>query len=199
MPLSDRLLADGTFANGFVYPEYLYLQNPVYQTFDKSAIDELLSQLARSSRPEDTACTFARALRAYGWALESVNWRECYLALWQTLEIMTFDREKHYDMREVAERAFLLLGRDEAIRDFLNVCADKRNDFVHRGQFSSDGQPEVLSLKSVVRLCLVWFRATIKTYPTWSSLNEFFNHASISSDQLAERKRVIESILAKRS
>jgi len=190
-------LPDGTFSEAFVDAKHLPFQRRVLSPANLKDVLDLLATLFPDGKLTGTKKIYIEALHAYNRGLDATNWQDAYLSLWQALEIMTtFDLGKKHSMKAMVERTKILLKTDEVTHDFLNVCADRRNALVHRGQFSEDGQSEVLLLKVIVRYCLGRLLQLIRDFPTHARLSEFFLHAHLAPDQLNERKQVIEVILA---
>lgn len=189
-------LKDGTLDQPYVNLEHLAFQGRLSSQINIAAVFEFQSKLDTSNNPKGAKAIFAEALLTYGSALDATDWRKSYLSLWQALEIMSFEPNERYNMGDVVERVCILLESDETISDFLKVCAKRRNDLVHRGQFTSDGQSDVLLLKAFVRRCLIRFLNILPNYPSRNSLTEYFRHKRISEDALKERRRVIDTILA---
>jgi hypothetical protein len=106
---------------------------------------------------------------------------------------------ERYSMDDVVERSYNLLGEDDTTRDFLAFCSATRNELVHIGRFDTDSQSIVLLLKDIVRACIARLWHIKETYPSRTSLTEFFRHRLLSKSDLVERKRVIDSILAQTS
>jgi hypothetical protein len=175
--------------------EHVRSQYNLLTVFDPQGLSKILTKFKSNIQKNSTTRIFIEALISYGRALDTANWADAYLALWQALEIMTYGTQTKYNMGNVVDRVRTILRGDDLTTDFLNMCADRRNRFVHRAQFSSDGQSEAILLKLVVRRCLMAFYNLMDSYATESSLNEYFAHASMSNDALTERKRVIENIL----
>ncbi len=191
-------LPDGAFAESFVDAEHLPFQHRVLSHVNLKGVLDLLAMLYPEGKLKSTGKIGIEALRVYDRALDAANWQNAYLSLWQSLEIMmTFDLGDYYSMEDVVKRTRILLKADEVTHDFLNVCADRRNKLVHHGQFSEYGQSEVLLLKLIVRGSLLRFLSLINDFPTHAHLSEFFRHVHLSSEQLNERKQIIETILAR--
>ena len=188
-------LPDGSLSESLFNLEHVRTQYNRLTTGDPQRLSSILTKLGSDARENSTIRIFIEAIISYGRALDTANWADAYLALWQALEILTYGTQTEYDMGKVAKRAGTILSGDDLAADFLNVCADRRNKLVHRNQFSSDGQSEAILLKSIVRRCLMVFYGLMDSYTTQSSLDEYFAHASMSGDALTERKRVIENIL----
>ncbi len=189
-------LSDGSFAEAFVDDEHLSFQRHVLSQINLKEVLRLLAMLWSDGKPNGAKKTFIEALLAYNRGLDATNWQNAYLSLWQSLEIMTtFDLGKQYRKKDVVERTKILSKKDEVIDDFLNLCAERRNVLVHRGQFSEDGQSEVLLLKAIVKNCLERFLHLVKDFSTHEQLSDFFHNSLLTSNRLNERRQVIEKIL----
>ncbi len=186
---------DGALAEPFVSEENLSLQSHLATPRDLERVFRLLDEINAEQPMSYATSRFLNALMSFHNALGTTDWSKAYLSLWQALEILAFGSQQRYEMSQVADRISALVKGKEVLQDFLVLCADRRNDLVHRGQFSPDGQSEVVLLKSVVRQCLWRFFTLRKSYSTEEGLSEFYLHAAFSAEKLSDRKRVIETLL----
>jgi hypothetical protein len=188
-------LPDGKLEEPFVELEQVNFQTLCREKFD---LDELFKILALANRKEKLNSTikiYFSALLTYNAALLTSKWTNAYLGLWQALEWVAFDPNANYDMKNVVERICILIKCSDSIRDFLHICAKRRNELVHRGQFSTDGQSEVLILKQIVRASLGQILQLADLFPNRNSLNEYFVYSNFSREELIEKNQVIKNIL----
>lgn len=169
---------------------------------DVRNVDGALGMLKQLSRARDARATVARiedAVRKYGRALDTTEWRHAFLNLWQALEILTHEPTGSHSIKSVYERAKLLLGPDPFMKDVLEVCRDARNELVHQGRFSEDGLRAVGMLKMIVGHCIRTVYSLRKACPDWDSLVVYYNNVGTSTPDLARRGRIIRSIERTRS
>lgn len=186
---------DGALAEPFVSEEALNFQSHLARPQNFEQIYRLFNEIFGEQTANYSTRRFINALLGFHYALSTTDWSKAYLSLWQCLEILAFGSQQRYDMSQVVERISALMKASGVIQDFLALCANKRNDLVHRGQFSADGQSEVILLKVIVRRCLWHFFSIRGSFPTEVTLEEYYLHAALSTEKLVERKRVIETLL----
>ena len=98
-------------------------------------------------------------------------------------------------MKTVAARTCQLLSSDPIARDLLQGLYDTRNALVHHGYFPHErGLQEVMLLKNIAERSIFALLRQIGTLPTVASLARYYEYASASNNDLAERQRVIEAI-----
>lgn len=163
--------------------------------------DRLLRQFSASRRPNATVGVIEDAIRKYGRALDTTDWQDAFLSLWQALELLTYKPEAdvRYSIRDVCERAGILLQKHALLTDILEACYATRNALVHQGTFPRDGLSEVAMLKAVVENCIDAVYGLRRTCSTWDSLVIYYLNASAQPRDLSERKRVINALLRSRT
>ena len=156
--------------------------------------DRLLHQFGLPRTPGSTMGLVEDAIRRYGRALDTINWPEAFLTLWQVLEVLTYKFNSNYNIRNVCERAHTLLQNDPLMTDLLDTCYEARNALVHRGRFSEDGLTGVGMLKAIVERCIDGVYKLRRVCPDWDSLVVYYKNEPAQSRHLARKKRVIGSI-----
>ncbi len=187
---------DGKLVCPYVDTDFINYQTLCNDDMDFSKL-QILINLAESSNCLDRR--FSQALKSHIEGLETTYWDVAFLSFWRVFEILSFGDSSKYDMNDVVERTSILLGADKKTRDFLSFCASRRNNLVHKGVFSSEGQPLVLTLKIFSKLCLNVFGKLIKNYRTIPMFEQYFALVNSSTEKLVEQKSIIENILKERS
>ncbi len=127
-----------------------------------------LRYMRAPTRDNDIQSILLDGWRKYGEALQTSDWQAAFLMLWQVLEGLTFRPGDRFSMREVEQRAVLLLSDKAEVRELFNALAATRNQLVHMGRFSDDGLDYVNLLKLFVEDCLsetIRLRKRFKTAP----------------------------------
>lgn len=182
--------------------ETLYVEERPPRKYDQPRIqpdrirqaDRLLRQLSQRHEPRSTIGLVEEAIRKYGRALDTTNWRDAFLSLWQVLELLTHEPNTTYKMWNVCERASTLLQTHPLMVDILYTCYQTRNALVHRGRFSDEGLIEVGMLKIIVERCIDAVYGLGRACPDWHSLVVYYQNAAMLPDDLTTRVRVIRSI-----
>lgn len=201
-PIFGIFKADGSYALLYFATErYDYRGRPI--SGDQIAlVDQLAKRVKQPDGQEDVMTIVVDALRKYGQAMDTVDWQQAFLSLWQVLELVALQTAGRINMQEVANRIANLLGlkQNELMRDLLDCAVESRNDLVHRGRFSQDGLREVNYLKVVVdRVIDFLLSPRLRAFPTTKRLENFYVHATVNDADLQERRRVIQVILDQRS
>lgn len=110
------------------------------------AVQWLMEKLGSNNNINSLKALLIEAIRKYGQALDTVEWRFAYLELWQILELLTLQSEEQLNMRQVRGRIFNLLSKDEFVRELMIMLSDDRNVLVHEGKFPEDSSLEKVSL-----------------------------------------------------
>ncbi len=99
----------------------------------------LVRIIGKPSKPDDTRSIMLQALKKYGQALDTVEYRLAFLALWQIIELIALD-----DGKTVVVSKIKNLIKDETVEHLLNALVKTRNSLVHQGAF-----PDLYSLNQV--------------------------------------------------
>ena len=180
----------------YIDPELLNYQQLCTEDIDANKLQAILD-LTRSDRKIDQR--FIQALRLHNEGLKTTNWDTAFLSFWRVLEIIAFGEQTDYKMNNVVDRTCVLLKADSKTRDFLNLCASRRNNLVHRGVFSSEEEPLVLTVKIYSRLCLSRYEKLIRIFGTEHMIEKYFELANLANEQLSEQQIVIQTILRERA
>ena len=180
----------------YIDREFLNYQHLCSDEFNADKLRAIL-ELTRSERKIDQR--FMQALRLHSDGLKTTNWDASFLSFWRVLEILAFGERTDYDMNDVVKRTCVLLKANSKTKDFLNLCASRRNSLVHRGVFSSEGQPLVLTIKIFSKLCLSRFEKLLQEYRTEQMIEKYFEIVDFTTEQLTEQRTVIENILKERN
>jgi len=165
-------------------------------------VDQLAKRVKQPKDQQDTMLFVVDALRKYGQAMDTVDWQQAFLALWQILELVALQGAGNINMKKVAKRIanLLELKQNEPGRDLLDFAVQSRNDLVHRGRFSEDGLREVNYLKVVVDWVIDFLLSPrFRAFPTMKRLESFYAHATTPDTDLREHRLAIDSILGQRA
>jgi len=176
--------------------DFLNLQTLCEADLDFARLQTMIN-LAESENILDRR--FIQALLSHREGLETTLWDVAFLSYWRVLEILAFGERIDYDMNDVVKRICILLKANNNTKEFLNLCASRRNNLVHRGVFSHEGQPLVLILKWFTNYCLSEFEKLIKNYRTEQEIEQYYEQSHIKSDLLEVQRKVIDNILAERN
>ena len=150
-PIYGIFNADGNFDNCY------YSTTDSSRDYNKCRISpgkieiakKILKQLTFPVDDNDIMGALINAFQGYGKALETNDWREAFLYLWQALEMITFRPEETYNMKNVCERIETLLNGNLVLSDLLWTAHEARNKLVHRGLFPEGGLTDVNMLKAL--------------------------------------------------
>ena len=159
-------------------------------------MDGILKRIERIKN-DDMQDLIIDTLIKYGQAMDTIDWRNAFLALWQILENLSLNTvEKNLKMTDVASSINHLIGRrDTLYEDLLGSLSETRNKLVHHGTFSENGLLEVNLLKSVVDRAIRNIFVRVKDFPSKESLGEFYIHGTRNNFELKIRRDTINSIL----
>ncbi|NPV45773.1 MAG: hypothetical protein HPY69_02345 [Armatimonadetes bacterium] len=180
---------------------YYYEENPPH-SYSRPRLAErtlmraerLLRELRHARSGRTTLGLIEDAIEKYGKALDTTNWSEAFLCLWQVLELLTHDPDGKYSMDEVCKRAKILLRQHPLLADLLDVCYVTRNRLVHAGRFAEEGLRDVQMLKKIVEVCIATTYGLRRACPTRESLFTYYRLASVSNNELEVQSRVISHI-----
>ncbi|MGD9895079.1 MAG: hypothetical protein AB7U18_27660, partial [Dehalococcoidia bacterium] len=131
----------------------------------------------------------------YGQAMETADWREAFLMLWQALEILTTRQDEPFNMSIVCKRTAALFDNNEMIRDLIEALAGTRNALVHRGRFSANGLRVINVLKWVVEQSVETLDAFSRRARTSDWLWSFYAAAPMQERQLKQQASIVNYLV----
>jgi hypothetical protein len=159
-------------------------------------VEKLLRHIATAS--EEMQSLLIEVLLKYGQAMDTMDWRSAFLALWQILEAVSLQTSASLKMKEVVKRIGNLIGAKPPMKDLIDSVAQSRHLLVHQGKFSEEGLVEVNFLKIIAEAAINALFVNAKRFPTRSLLEEFYKHATLGNSVLRTRRKVIGKILSSR-
>jgi hypothetical protein len=176
-------------------PIHQYRLRALEIDFDQAR--QLIQRIERTPG-QDLRELLTDALLKYGQAIDTVEWRESFMLLWQALEslALTVRENRKWD---VAQRVVRLLGSSPLERDLLTVLQDTRNDLVHAGAYPDDyGQHEANLMRHALEWCLERLVDLAPSLRSCAGLELFYSIEDLSDTALAERKRLVSVVQARR-
>lgn len=192
-PVNGVFSADGTHMATFYEPlppaEY---KTPPLKDRQIEFAKAYLAHFARGTTSE-VGRLIMNAITYYGRALDTPNWRNVFLSLWQVIEMVTFRESDRPKMDEVIKRAEVLLGSSIFLKHLLAVAQRTRNRLVHEGKFpgGQEGLENVCMLKMVVEQCILGLLSIQSRFRSWCELNRFYTYAKKMSK---EREAIVKTI-----
>jgi hypothetical protein len=140
---------------------------------------------------------FVDSLVKYVHAMDTIDWRDAFLTLWQVLENLSLSPiSSRLKMDEVCSRIKNLMGLTDLLhKELIDAVVETRNSFVHLGKFSDDGLMEVQYLKMIVELALSNFYVLSEKYCDKHSWEEYYSLVSLNESVLDRKKKAIESVI----
>lgn len=140
------------------------------------------------------------SMQKYVHALDTFDWRDAFLALWQILENISLNSvDDNLKMSEIAGRIKNLLALGDTLEKYLvGALVETRNKLVHHGKFSKDALMEVNLLKIVTERALSNFYYFIKRFPDKKSLLHFYKYVTLNDGELRKCRKDIGSIIKMR-
>ncbi len=190
---------DGNYSSLYYTAELLEYRS---RSIDAEQIDGAI-ELARTFREapagKSTAKLLVEILLNYSAALDTSDWRQGFLSLWQCLELATLQTEHSFDMKKVASRVKVIAQHHQLTSDLLDYLRDARNELVHTGRFSKEGALQVNLLKFIVERVINFLASNLRHLPTRSHLEAFYRHASGGDSELTIHREVIDLIRDRRN
>jgi len=177
------------------------LSNYQGNSLDRNIVEKFKSFLVSVDRMEDEIQSlFVDSLLKYVHALDTFDWRDSFLSLWQILENLSLSTvEENLKMTEVASRVKNLLCLEDSLEKYLvDGLRETRNKLVHYGKFSKNGLMEVNYLKVVTDRILSNFYLLVDIFPSKKNLLHFFKEGTLPEKELKEHRKDINSILKMR-
>lgn len=135
------------------------------------------------------------SIKLYASALDTTDYSNAFLSLWQSLETITMLSSERYSMSEVVDRVLCLINSKNLVyKHFLDLSASRRNDLVHKGIFNEQGQSEVQLLKIICKYCILSFIEKIDKYKTYEKIEIFYKITGLNTTKREFFKEVINSI-----
>jgi hypothetical protein len=191
----------GLFNKNGEYISLFFNEEPyVYKriSLKPNNIDNLNRMIKRmNSMDEEIKSVFVDSLVKYGHALDTIDWRDAFLTLWQILENLSLSTlSSRMKMTDVCSRIKNLMGITDILhKELVEALVETRNKLVHLGKFSQDGLLEVDFLKIIVDRALSNFYWLSKKFPSKNALEEFFQIATLPESMLEKRKSIAESVI----
>lgn len=165
--------------------EKLYFEVKRYQYPTKSymrknlvVVERSLKRIATVSDPMQRL--LIDVLLKYGQAMDTADWRDAFLSLWQVLEGLSLRNVFSVRMKKVPSRIVNLMGVRPPLRslkkDLIDSLAKSRHLLVHQGRFSEEGLIEVNLLKGIIEEAINALFALAKRFPTLQSLQDFYTN-----------------------
>lgn len=167
------------------------------KTLPENNLDFVKKQLSHLDAPEksdELSALLVDALRFYGQALDTANWSEAFLTLWQVLEIITYRDPGCFKMSKVRDRAKTLVGGHALLTELLEVSYDTRNALVHQGKFPEWGLEDVCMLKAVVEQSIQALDGLRRKFSSWHELELYYQYAKSHPSHRKDVVRTIQKI-----
>lgn len=190
---------NGNYANHF----YTTAPAEKYDKINLSAqqykvITKILGLFNRENKPNSVNDLIRNAFRTYQLAIDTNDWRQVYLNLWQIIELVTTPpNARHQGIRniEITRRMKILLKDSRPyILELFDVLVKWRNKLVHHGEFSDDGEEDAKLLKLIVELAILKLINLRRSFFDWTRLEFYYAHATTDSAQIKTQKSVLGSI-----
>lgn len=205
-PLAEFLTPPllGIFNNVGEYESYYYYveaqpadlyRNRIISHEILEVVQWLMGKLGPDDNQNSLKALLVEAIRKYGQALDTVEWRFAYLELWQILELLTLQSEEQLNMRQVRGRVFNLLSKDEFVRELMVMLSDDRNVLVHEGKFPEDSSLEKVSLlKYIVSRTIHALIDLLDDIPDRNTLKILYTYLPERISELKKHSQVISLI-----
>lgn len=177
---------------------YRYARHQIEQDRVRQA-SELAAQLWPQSGQRDLRLLLTDAVRKYGQAMDTPDWQQAFLTLWQALEVVASPlQDANIGTNTVASRISRLLGEDRLLAEVAKCAGHTRNELVHLGRFSEYGLNQVNLLKLVVENVIDIVFAKIGDLPNIHSLENYHLQRPRNDTELKETHRAIDLIARQR-
>jgi hypothetical protein len=109
---------------------------------DSKKINRFIKELNSDTHIVKYSEAITASLRLYSSALDTSDYSNAFLSLWQCIELLTMLSTENYKMTDVVERILCLNDfKNPVTKYFINLSADRRNNLVHKGIFDNiEGQ-----------------------------------------------------------
>ena len=179
---------------------YFNEESYIYKTISLKNNDiEYLNRMIKriDKMEEDIKSVFIDSLLKYVRALDTSDWRDAFLTLWQILENLSLSSlSSGITMRQISSRVKNLMGPTDILhKELIDSLVDTRNKLVHLGKFSKSGLMEVNFIKIIVDQALSNFYWLLKLFPSKVELEEFFQIATKNENELKRRKSIAMSAM----
>jgi hypothetical protein len=163
-------------------------------------LNELKQELEKfNSIPEENQTKFLwiESIQKYCEAMDAIEERLAFLNFWQILEILSLKLKfnENINMKNTINRINVIIGKEEILKDLLNVIYDCRNSLVHEGKYpDSEILEEVMFIKMIVDFVLIKFLSMTETFKTINELNCFYKYSTKSHSDLNLMSNVLKKI-----
>lgn len=162
----------------------------------KDAIQYMFSMYSSYPARNDLKEHILNILRLYQRALDTTLTESAYLAMWQVLENSVSLGDKSLDNQIIKSRIKFLAQLDDLSSDMVDILTEKRNELVHLGKYSSDGDSLFHNLKLLTEATINKLISYSEKFSTVMELKDYVTFNSLGSDDLERKKKIIERILA---
>jgi hypothetical protein len=138
-------------------------------------------------KSSSTAALLADAFRLYHQAMNRMRKADCFLGLWQTLEVVVRSETMNADSQKIIQRAawytreFDLPG--SGMNHLLGELSSKRNDIVHHGVNQVTNE-DINLLKLTCDASLMWVPRNLDNVPAKKDLDAHYKIRA-AEDQIA--------------
>jgi len=146
---------------------------------------------------EDIKSVFIDSLLKYVHALDTSDWRDAFLTLWQIFENLSLSSlSSGMTMKRISSRVKNLMGPTDILhKELIDSIKVTRNKLVHLGKFSRSGLMEVNFIKIIVDRALSNFYLLLERFPSKVALEEFFQIATKRENELKKRISIATSAI----
>jgi hypothetical protein len=161
-------------------------------------VDTLQNQsefIREEPKSSSTAALLADAFRLYHQAMNRMHKADCFLGLWQTLEVVVRSETINADSQKIIQRTawytreFELPG--SGMNHLLGELSSKRNDIVHHG-FNQVTNEDINLLKLTCDAALMWVLRNLDKVPTKKDLDAHYKIRA-AEDQIASAQAQLSS------
>lgn len=161
---------------------------------DFDSAKKILRRLGNPTGDLEVRQILVDAFRQYGQAVEGSDWRDSFLELWRILEWITVRDKGEFSTKLLLQRTKTLLWKNASLHDALVIAHDARNELVHKGRFSEEGQMLVQELKQIVEVCIQSLNYLERKYPKWAQLEMFYTQAAALPDDKGKQEEYFRSL-----
>lgn len=177
-------------------PQYPYYSRE--QLLDEE-IEVAIETLSLISEREDSfAKLIRRILGLYQQAIDHLDHRSSYLALWQVAEACVLDRPDHPTRVDKSLAKLTGLENQKLLDKGLSLVSDTRNLLVHQGRFPKESLNILFSLKKFVDIAISRLIALSNSIQDKYVLEQYLLYLSMNTTDLSRKLEALNLVLSER-
>jgi len=177
--------------------DYFYRKTPIDAKY-LQPIKKFLNKYRKAIIENSSWKFIFDILIQYQNALDFANVDHAFLGMWQVLENCIGFGERLEDNKVIQTRISNLIKPDQVTIQFLEICRNQRNEFVHKGKYINDIEKYLYILKILTDIVIKECVSIAYKFKTKNEMKEYITSLSLNDSELRYKRSAINKLILKR-